>query len=503
MEKKFTNLRDIARSFAQAMDLLRPETDHLHQRVVYLAYNIAGEMDYSDEDRKELLYASILYDAGIVLMPERKPDQKRYTFKELAGAGLGIIGDVPDLKPVCEIMRVADPEIETDNTLFNVEKYEDFAEIIDLSDMVAAMLDPKDAALNQMADICDSVSDLAGEEFSNTVVEAFLRFAEKEYVWMEVLHQPEICFSYFSDSNEVTLDQAILMARLMSRIIDFRSSYTAMHSSGVAATAVRLAEIMGMSEDECKMMMVAGYLHDIGKLKVPKSVLEKNDKLTDAEFNIVKEYAYYTNLLLKDITGFEQIGRWASLHHEKLNGYGYPFRLKADDIPMGARIIAIADIFSAVAEIRAYRKGMSKEEVIKTLRDNVEDGAMSGYIVDMLINNYDNIYSIRDNEVTKEGARYFAAVVDAEEEEEEAEEAEYSAPEASDTEIVAETDSEQAETFGEGFTMNAAPEPEPEVATEPAQEVASEVVQEPAPEPEPDVFNSPESDAVTDIDSLF
>ncbi len=167
-----------------------------------------------------------------------------------------------------------------------------------------------------------------------------------------------------------------------------------------------------MSEDECKMMMIAGYLHDIGKLKVPKTLLDKNDKLTDSEFNIVKEYAYYTNLLLKDIAGFEQIGRWASLHHEKLNGYGYPFRLSADDIPMGARIIAIADIFSAVAEIRAYRPGMSKEEVIVTLKEYVESGAMSGYLVDLLINNYDDIYSIRDREVRREGARYFASSVD-------------------------------------------------------------------------------------------
>ena len=236
--------------------------------------------------------------------------------------------------------------------------------------------------------------------------------AEKEYVWMEVLHQPEIFLHYITDERNVTLDEAIILARFMSRIIDFRSSYTVMHSSGVSATAVRLAEIMGMSEDECKMMMIAGYLHDIGKLKVPKSVLEKNDKLTDEEFNIVKEYAYYTNLLLKDVEGFEQIGRWAALHHEKLNGYGYPFRLSADDIPMGARIIAIADIFSAVAEIRSYRPGMSKEEVIKTLREYVESGAMSGYIVEMLINNYDDIYSIRDSEVRREGARYFASSVD-------------------------------------------------------------------------------------------
>ena len=274
MEKKFTNMRDIVRSFANAMNLLRPETENLHQRVAYLAYHIAGELDYNDEDKKELLYASLLYDVGIVLMPERDSSQRRYYFKDLAEAGLGIIGDVQSLKPICEVFKVAAPGIKTDESLYGVEKYEDFAEIIDLSDRVAAMLDPKDAALNQVSDISDAISDLAGEGISNTVIEAFLRFSEKEYVWMEVLHQPELFLSYISDSKEVTLDEAIVLARFMSRIIDFRSSYTAMHSSGVAVTAVRLAEIMGMSEDECKMMMVAGYLHDIGKLKVPKYVLE-------------------------------------------------------------------------------------------------------------------------------------------------------------------------------------------------------------------------------------
>ena len=369
MEKQFTNMRDIARSFANAMNLLRPETENLHQMVAYLAYNIADEMDYSDVDKKDLLYASLLYDVGIVMMPEKDAGGGRYYFKDFAGPGIGIIGDVPRLKGVCEIMKIAEPDEDADEDLFGADKYKDFAEIIHLS-------------------------------------------AEKEYVWMEVLHQPEIFLNYISDANVITLDETIELARFMSRIIDFRSSYTAMHSSGVAATAVRLAEIMGMSEDECKMMMIAGYLHDIGKLKVPKTLLDKNDKLTDSEFNIVKEYAYYTNLLLKDIAGFEQIGRWASLHHEKLNGYGYPFRLSADDIPMGARIIAIADIFSAVAEIRAYRPGMSKEEVIVTLKEYVESGAMSGYLVDLLINNYDDIYSIRDREVRREGARYFASSVD-------------------------------------------------------------------------------------------
>ena len=256
---------------------------------------------------------------------------------------------------------------------------------------------------------------MAGNGLHSWVVECFLRVAKTEYIWMDLLHQPEVVLTYIPDGMDISIDETIELARFMSRVIDFRSSYTAAHSVGVAVSAVRLAEIMGMSADECKMMAIAGYLHDIGKLKVPKDILEKGEKLTDEEFNIVKEYAYYTYLFLKDIPGFEQIGSWAALHHEKLNGYGYPFGLKMGEIPMGAQILGVADIFSAVAEVRAYRQSMAKEGVMKTLADSIEKGALSGYIVELMLTNFDDIFSKRDEEVRKESARYTASILDTEE----------------------------------------------------------------------------------------
>lgn len=410
MEREFTNKRDLARTYAEAMNLLRPETKDLHQRVAYAAYGIAKEMGYKDKDLDDLILASLLYDVGIVLMPEKH--EGRYGFKELVSTNLDMIGDIKLLKVAADVYKATDTE-KYGESVDNKNKI--FADIILISDKIASMLDESDAALNQVEDISYTVSDMAGEEIKDEVAEAFLRFSEKEYVWMEILHQPYIFFDHISDEDNVTIDDAIVFARFMARIIDFRSSYTAMHSSGVAAVAVRLAEIMGMSSVECKKMMIAGYLHDIGKLKVPKVILEKNDKLTDEEFNVVKEYAYYTHLLLKDITGFEEISKWAALHHEKLNGYGYPFRLSKDQIPMGARIVALADTFAAVAEIRPYRTGLSKEEVVRILLENVERGAMFSYLVELLITNYDEIQGIRDAEVSREGARYYASVVEVEE----------------------------------------------------------------------------------------
>ena len=410
MEKAITNMRDLARCFGRAMNLVSPKIENHHQQVAYVAWRIADEMGYSLDDRRKIIYGALMHDMGSVIMPEREVGE--YTLSEMSQAGISLIGDIANMKFVKDILSAYQVPFAERPAFAELSKEEVFAEIIYLADKISMLIDPDAAALNQSEDICDTISDYADEEIHSEVVEAFLRTSSKEFVWLELLHQPEICLNAISNANVVTLDQLIEIAKFMSRIIDFRSQYTAMHSSGVAATAVRLAEILGMSEDECKMMMVAGYIHDIGKLKVPKKILEKKDALTDEEFNIVKEYAYYTELLLKDITGFEQIGRWAALHHEKLNGYGYPFGLKADDIPMGARIIAVADIFSAAAEIRSYRDGMSKEQVIYALREYVESSALSKYIVDLMIANYDDIYQKRESETSKEGARYYAAVVD-------------------------------------------------------------------------------------------
>ncbi len=410
MEMKFTSKRAVARVLANSLNLLDEAYPNHHQQTAYLAYRMADELGYEEQDLIEIIWDALLYDVGSVILP----DGKDYSFKELSRAGLNIVGDVSMLQFVRRMFQAGQADSAGDPAYEILSKEARFAEIIDLSRRVSMLLKENDAALNQVEDICETISNQAGKALHSWAVECFLRVSKTEYIWMDLLHQPEVILTYIPDGMDLTIDETIELARFMSRVIDFRSSYTAAHSVGVAVSAVRLAEIMGMSEDECKMMLIAGYLHDIGKLKVPKDILEKGEKLTDEEFNIVKEYAYYTYLFLKDIPGFEQIGQWAALHHEKLNGYGYPFGLKMGDIPMGAQILAVADIFSAVAEVRAYRQSMAKEGVMKTLAESIEKGALSGYMVELMLQNFDDIFGKRDEEVRKESARYTASMLDTE-----------------------------------------------------------------------------------------
>ncbi len=414
MGKKLTNKRAVAGAFADAMNLLYEGENKYHQQVAYLAYRMAEELGFAEHERETVIMAALLHDCGMVILPENK----EYPFRELAAAGLNLVGDINILQFVRRIFLAGQTEYKGEPAYESLSMEARYAAVIDLARRVPKMLKSNDAALNQMMDICDNISDLAGEELQVWAVECFLRVAKTDYYWMDILHQPEVVLSFLPAGNNMTDDELIELSFFMSRVIDFRSRYTAAHSVGVAVSAVRLAEILGMSEDECKMMLIAGYLHDVGKLKVPKAILEKGDKLTDAEFNLVKEYAYYTHLLLKEIPGFEQIGRWASLHHEKMNGFGYPFGLKADDIPMGARILAVADIFSAVTEVRAYRPSMEKEGVIRTLKESLDKGALPKGLVELMMQNYDDIFVKRDEEVAKELSRYLASSVENDEEDE-------------------------------------------------------------------------------------
>ena len=154
-----------------------------------------------------------------------------------------------------------------------------------------------------------------------------------------------------------------------------------------------MTKLFGLTELEISMMKIAGNFHDLGKLMIPNSILEKPGKLSKDEFNIIKSHTYYTYQVLSSIGGLGRITAWASYHHEKLNGKGYPFHLDCSDLDIGSRIMAVSDIFVALREDRPYRKSMGKEGVYKILKKHGEDYFIDIKIVDLLFDNYDTVDS--------------------------------------------------------------------------------------------------------------
>jgi putative nucleotidyltransferase with HDIG domain len=148
-----------------------------------------------------------------------------------------------------------------------------------------------------------------------------------------------------------------------AEIIDAKTPFTFRHSNGVAAAATRIATTLGMTPDEVTLMRRSALLHDIGKLSVPNSILEKPAKLDADEWEVVKKHPHYSHQILSRIPGFANLAEIAANHHERLDGRGYYRNFSAEQLSVYDRIIAVADVYDALAAERPYREALPPETV--------------------------------------------------------------------------------------------------------------------------------------------
>lgn len=161
-------------------------------------------------------------------------------------------------------------------------------------------------------------------------------------------------------ADEQTLDRICLA---FADVVDAKSPFTYRHSNGVADAAVAIAKTLGADQQQTTFLRRAALLHDVGKLAVPNSILEKPGKPTEDEWQCIKKHPYYTLQVLNRIPGFGQLSDVAAAHHEKLNGSGYFRGWGAEQLNLPARILAVADIYDALAAKRPYRDALPLEQV--------------------------------------------------------------------------------------------------------------------------------------------
>jgi HD-GYP domain-containing protein (c-di-GMP phosphodiesterase class II) len=230
-------------------------------------------------------------------------------------------------------------------------------------------------------------------------VEAFTHIARDEAFWLDIVNAPSGAFTPAgverASERPMHWDELYAFAGMVSRIVDFRSSFTATHTAGVASTAMALGRLVGMGEREVSRLGVAGNLHDVGKLAVPPEILVKPGPLDPREWAVMKTHTYYTHKVLTAGGALSEIAGLAAYHHERLDGNGYPFHVEAAGLDEGARLMAVADIFTAVSEDRPYRAGMEKDAVVSVLRESAERHATDRDLVEALIGDFDDINGVR------------------------------------------------------------------------------------------------------------
>jgi len=160
----------------------------------------------------------------------------------------------------------------------------------------------------------------------------------------------------------------ISTVRALSAAIDAKDKYTSGHSNAVTAYTIPIAKEMGINKEELGKLEYAGLLHDIGKIGIMEQILNKPSRLTNEEFGIIKKHPVIGYEILKSIDFLKDVTLLVKYHHERWDGNGYPDGLKGEDIPLGARIIAVADTFDAMTSDRPYRKGLPVEVAVDEIK---------------------------------------------------------------------------------------------------------------------------------------
>jgi putative nucleotidyltransferase with HDIG domain len=166
-------------------------------------------------------------------------------------------------------------------------------------------------------------------------------------------------------ADDTPLDR---IATAFAGVIDVKSPWTYRHSDLVAMLAVRIAVALGCDEAEVTDLRRAAMLHDIGKLAVSNRILDKTGGLTAAEVAQVREHPLITARILERIDGFAELAPLAAAHHERLDGSGYPYGLRGENLTQAMRVLAVADVFEALTSARPYRPPVSVEDALAILR---------------------------------------------------------------------------------------------------------------------------------------
>jgi putative nucleotidyltransferase with HDIG domain len=153
------------------------------------------------------------------------------------------------------------------------------------------------------------------------------------------------------------------ICEIFADVVDAKSPFTYRHSLGVMDAAVAIGQALGLPPDRMEVLRRAALLHDVGKLSISNTILDKPTRLSDEELAIIKKHPGISSEILSHVSAFREIAVIAGEHHEKLDGTGYPNGLRANDLSLESRLIAVADIYGALSENRPYREALRPAQI--------------------------------------------------------------------------------------------------------------------------------------------
>lgn len=367
---------------ANVLDLDENRMTYHSMRVAALAYKMA--MNLNSPNLLEIFWAGLLHDIGafgyndftISTADSISIIEKEKIYKHTLKSSFIISHELPG-----EVYKVAD------FVKSHHEKYDGggFPEglsgnEIPICSQIIKIADDFDAALRIIPEVSkDGIYNMFREnidcEYSSEMVSLLIETMEKEDYFGQIEFGAQVPIITNAILNSLPEYKMFLGTDLLEKIttvfadiIDAKHEETLGHSSRVAAYSQHMAEVLRINAKDVMKVKLAGFMHDIGKSAVPRTILNKTDNLSPYELYIVKGHPVLTMDILRRMSVFNDIVEIAGYHHERLNGSGYPSGLPAENIPFLARIVMVADVYDAMTSGRRYQKFISREDSIDYLK---------------------------------------------------------------------------------------------------------------------------------------
>jgi len=396
------SLRDMLISFIESIDLFNYLLKNHQRRVAIIAYNLGIAAGLTKDELRDLVFAASLHDIGALSVAERNTlidmDVENPRNHEIVGSAM--LSVFPPFKKISEIINHHHVKFNDLDRLYSKESIHKECFLLHLADRVEILIQHDVPIISQIPRITSLINSYNGSLFVPWCVDVFDDISSSETFWLDIDHLSLDTLLHRVDYQDerISIDDESLerLATIFSRIVDFRSHFTASHSVSVGSVAAEIGKIMFLPDTTCHKLKIAGLLHDIGKIAIPTEIIEKDGPLDANEYSQIKSHSYYTYAILSKIDGLKDICTLASMHHERLDGSGYPFHIDSVDFSLELEILAYADIFTSLCENRPYRIGKADRDVLSVLT-SFAPIQLSYEIYYVIANNFQWLNTVRIN----------------------------------------------------------------------------------------------------------
>ena len=401
------NLGRVAHTVTKALDYVGVD-DHSHgRRVGLMSHRVAHFLGWERQDRHFALIAGMLHDCGVSSTAAHK---KLVDEIEWKGAQEHCLRGADFLKGFAPFAQYGDAVkyhhtrwTELPETLNrHTSQLANLIFLVDRLDVVRGnflMSNPAHEVLHQRQAILETLRPHVGVLFSADLFDALIQAVARESFWLEL--EDEFLdvaifetLAFWDHGAFLAFADLMALGEMISHIVDAKSPFTHYHSLRVADLTYQLGGLMGFTEERRQMLRLAGLMHDIGKLRTPDEILEKPGSLSESEHCLVIRHPMDSKLVLESLFPETPISRWASCHHEKLNGSGYPYGWTGERIDTETRILTICDIFQALCQERPDRGRLPAAIVIEIMGRMRDGGEIDPDIFAVLEKHVEPLYAL-------------------------------------------------------------------------------------------------------------